>query len=537
MKKDRARSRKRGKAVTLTRQRVVSEKSLPPAHEGTTAEKPAPEPIKDGWRVRVGESLVEFTSPRPDRGSIRGALTVREGETIHYRNTVNLTSENSRKNLRKVLDEKQIPVSDTVLIALDEACRRPRPLSASAVRGEAAAFPDAPPLTLAELETVFGRWLLIKDPALMPIFVGAVLAHRLPGDPVWLVLVAPPGGTKTELLRALYGYPGIFPLSSLTARTLASGLDEPGKGDVSLLNRLKGEILVLKDLTTVLEISHDERQAILSQLREIYDGRFDKVWGTGHEIHWTGRLGFLAGVTPVIDRHQGAMSVLGERFALLRPAMPGRRQLARSALASAGREGTMRKALARALHGFLRARGTEPPRIDDSMREKLVAVADFTTRARSGVVRDGYKRHLEYAPEPEAPTRFAKVLLSEARGVALAYDSEAVTPREIGLVLRLALDCLPVIRRKVIEILARAAHDRSKERSRSADEIARALPDCSLSYVRRTLDDLGALRILDRTTGGKGEADRWALQDRWVSVFDTLVARDGGLDFSGKPRA
>jgi hypothetical protein len=166
-----------------------------------------------------------------------------------------------------------------------------------------------------------------------------------------------------------------------------------------------------------------------------------------------------------------------------------------------------------------------------------VAVADFTTRARSGVVRDGYKRSLEYAPEPEAPTRFAKVLLSEARGIALAYDSEAVTQREIGLVLRLALDCLPVIRRRVIEILARAAHDGSEETSRSLNEIASALPDCSQSYVRRTLDDLCALQILSRTQGGKGLPDRWELRSRWVPVFDTLVARDGGSDFSGKPRA
>ena len=65
------------------------------------------------------------------------------------------------------------------------------------------------------------------------------------------------------------------------------------------LARLKDEILVLKDFTTVLQRHREERQKILAQLREIYDGRFDKVWGTGRELHWRGRLGFLAGVAEI----------------------------------------------------------------------------------------------------------------------------------------------------------------------------------------------------------------------------------------------
>src|SRR5205823_3798233 len=103
----------------------------------------------------------------------------------------------------------------------------------------------------------------------LPIFTGAVLAHRLPGDPVWLLLVGPSGATKTEALRSLYDYPSVYPMSDLSARTFASGLDTHGGGDPSLLARLTDEILVLKDLTTVLEKSYEERQAILAQLREI----------------------------------------------------------------------------------------------------------------------------------------------------------------------------------------------------------------------------------------------------------------------------
>ena len=210
---------------------------------------------------------------------------------------------------------------------------------------------------------------------------------------------------------------------------------------------------MLKDFTTVLEMRREDRQTILAQLREIYDGRYDKTWGTGRELRWEGRLGFVAGVTPIIDKHQAAMSILGERFVLFRPIMPDRKQLAMAALKSRGREREMREDLARAMHGFLAARGSAMPEVSAAVLDRVATVADFVTRARSGVQRDGFRRELEYAPEPEAPTRFAKVLLSLASGIALAYDSPEITGRELGLVLRVALDCLPLIRHRVIAAL------------------------------------------------------------------------------------
>jgi hypothetical protein len=56
--------------------------------------------------------------------------------------------------------------------------------------------------------------------------------------------------------------PDTYFLSELTARTFASGLETHG-ADPSLLARLQQEVLLLKDFTTVLEMHHDERQAIL----------------------------------------------------------------------------------------------------------------------------------------------------------------------------------------------------------------------------------------------------------------------------------
>jgi hypothetical protein len=96
----------------------------------------------------------------------------------------------------------------------------------------------------------------------------------------------------------------------------------------------------------------------------------------------------------------------------------------------------MREDLACAMRRFLAGRVATTPVPGADVLERIAAVADFITRARSGVHRDGWKRELEYAPEPEAPTRFSKVLWALASGIARAHDSATVTGRELRLVLR-----------------------------------------------------------------------------------------------------
>jgi hypothetical protein len=496
-----------------------------------------PERTPKGWRLTAGVLSIDAEAPHYDRGAIRATLTVRRAETIAYRNVVNLTSQRARARIVTELAAKGIALDERGLIALDEACRRGQSRPRRDACDGGTDVSETAPCSLTDLTATFNRHLLIADGDYLPVFTGAVLAHRYASEPVWLLVVAPPGGTKTEPIRSLYGYPGIYPLSELTARTFASGLDSHGGDDPSLLARLRDEILTLKDFTTVLEKHREERQAILAQLREIYDGRFDKVWGTGKELHWEGRLGFIAGVTPVIDEHQAAMAVMGERFVLFRLHTPDRRQVARWALVGAGREAEMRAELRRAMHGFLRGRRSEPPAAPDAVLDAIARAADFITRARSGVLRDGYRREFYYAPEPEVPTRFAKVLLALARGIALAYDHDAVGDTELRLVMRVALDCLPKVRHAVVSALVEHGIDADEDGLPTTSRIAGATQFSTIT-IRRALEDLQALGLVIVHKSGPGSADRWELKPEWVDVFRTLrdasgaVARDGGADVS-----
>src|SRR5579863_3653749 len=69
----------------------------------------------------------------------------------------------------------------------------------------------------------------------------AVAAHRLPGQPVWPMLVAPPGSLKTELLQPLEVVSGVHLVDKLTPNTFLSGQiseNRRGQPSPSLLHRI-----------------------------------------------------------------------------------------------------------------------------------------------------------------------------------------------------------------------------------------------------------------------------------------------------------
>lgn len=358
---------------------------------------------------------------------------------------------------------------------------------------------------------LFREWLYLPDPGPVQIVMGALVANYLPGHPVWLLLVAPPGGGKTEILLPLSGLPRVHLVSTLTEASLLSGTPnrERDKNSKGGLLRSVGSfgVIVLKDFTSVLSMDSNVRTPLLAALREIHDGSWTRWLGTdgGKSLSWAGKLALLAGCTPTIDRHHAVMAAMGQRFISYRLPVADEDALTERALAQGGQQRRMEGELADAVAAYFKGLSipNELPALEKPERDYLIDLSTFVVRCRSSVERDAYSREIELVPDPEVPGRLAITLAQLLAGLKVAGVHPVDRHR---LIQKTGLDSIPALRRRIVSLLAR-------ETSPIATTDVATGVDHPTGTVRRALEDLTAHRVAARQSVGQGKADLWELTD------------------------
>ncbi len=357
---------------------------------------------------------------------------------------------------------------------------------------------------LADVKATFRRWLHFDagEDILLDVVLGAVVANRFSGDPVWLFVVAPPGGSKTETLRTLSEWREIYTLSSLTPSTLISGFVPKDGEDPSLLPKLNGKVCVVKDFTAILDMHREARQQILGDLRDAYDGEMSKAFGSGAGTRaYKSKFGLVAAVTPAIDRYSSISQQLGERFLKLRLTESGARNRVKQAIANSGREVPMRQELAEVMEGALLTCDVQDENaiyIREDLQDRLIDLADVLAVLRSDVSRDGYTRTIDYVPVPEIGTRLVKQFSKLARGIAAIRGKLEVGEDEFRLTCRIAKDTLSSKRCLLIHTVYRLYPEGFLSTQGIADEM-----DMPTETVKYALEDLRLLKIVDRQGRGK----------------------------------
>jgi DNA-binding MarR family transcriptional regulator len=376
---------------------------------------------------------------------------------------------------------------------------------------------------LEHVVKTFQRWLHLPHTDPLLAVLAAVAANLLTGDPVWLLLVGPPGSGKSELLQSLGALPNVHPAATLTEAALLSGTPkkEHSTGAKGGLLREIGDfgIIIAKDFGSVLSMNRDGRAALLAALREVYDGSWTRHVGTdgGRTLPWAGKVGLVAGVTPTIDRHHAVMGSMGERFILFRlPEVDENEQAAR-ALAHVGKETSMRRELSESVALLFSAGLGEPRELTDEDRRRLIALATLTVRCRSSVERDGYTREIELIPDAEAPTRLVVVLAQLLAGL----DAIGATRQDAWrVVTKASLDSIPATRRSVMEVLLEATKPIATPKL--AERLGYPTPT-----AKRALEDLTAHRIARRASRGTGQtADTWEITERTRQRHQAISASD-----------
>jgi hypothetical protein len=275
------------------------------------------------------------------------------------------------------------------------------------------------------------------------VLYATIIANRIPGDPLWMFLIAKSGDAKSALLMSYVNSPQVYIGTSFTQNTLISGFGSQGGVDPSLIPRLKEKVLVIKDFTTILTVNPMERDAIFGILRDIYDGRIDKAFGNGVYRSYQAHFGFLAGVTPAIELYIEGHTALGERFLSYR--LQGsdesniERLLCRKAIDNTSYEKEMAKELSEIAKKTLsfdysKIKVTVP----ESIKERLISLAQWTAMMRGSINRDKYSKEITHRPFCERPTRLSKqfykfiLALGQYRGLKTVTEEEYKVVRDIG---------------------------------------------------------------------------------------------------------
>ena len=305
--------------------------------------------------------------------------------------------------------------------------------------------------TLNDLKKVVKAHLLLEDYKIVDIVAATIIGNLFPTDPLWLQIIGAPSSGKTELLNAIEDFPKVFFISDLTTSTLISG-----KKDSSLLPHLNGKIIVMKDFTTILSKRHDDLKIIMSQLREVYDGKFSKGFGTGEHQKWSGHVGFVGGCTDAYDRHYGVIGQMGERFLLYRIKNQDNLDAGLQALGGFGGENKMRKEIKTAFTKFLRQFKKVDitiPKPSEDLLYKITSLAKFSGHGRCPVHRDRYTKEITYRPVPEGEARLSKQLYHMAISLMTIHQEKSITNKIYEIIKKIGSDLIPRFRFMLLRYL------------------------------------------------------------------------------------
>lgn len=345
----------------------------------------------------------------------------------------------------------------------------------------------------------YTKWLRLRNTEVLDIFYGAMLANRLPGDPIWLMLVGPSGCGKSEVIMSIKDAVDIFSIDTLTKNTLVSGAMGVGGSDPSLIPQIDGKILAIKDMTTILDMQSNDRDEIFSQLRSAYDGEFNKPFGVGILRAYTSKFGIMAGVTRAIELYTEGHTALGERF--LRYPFPVNNT-------SKGRADVLHKALDNIrsnqkdlMHKELRETGTEVlnynyekiPEMSTEYGEELVALAEWTSIMRGTVTRDKYTKEITHKAFIEIGTRLVTQFGKLSYGIAMFKRLDKLTDDVYDTVREVAKGSVPSKNEDIIRKLYSRYCDNKRETSIDQMTELIKLPTVTVQRIAENLFTLGAL--------------------------------------------
>lgn len=349
----------------------------------------------------------------------------------------------------------------------------------------------------------------------LAVMLSVVTSTTLYGDQIWFRVIGPPGSGKTTLAECVTAAKDfIIGRSVLTG--FHSGFtagDGGSKRTASLIPRLKGKTLIVKDADTV--VNSPSRDRILSELRDIYDGTSRAEYRNRQIEEHTGIQAtfILCGTDELRALNR---TFLGERFLdceilgdesqtpFLERAIENTYDKILGSLKPPEEEQTDHEVhgeartefLQRATMGFiyhlkagLEAGTVVGPGYPDAMKKRVSALGNVLASVRAKVRRD--RDELLYRPRKELGTRLVSQLTKLAVCLAIVLGKKNVDREVLRILQKVVKDTGEGFQMEITGLLAR------NKNGLTTKQIALTLGLAETS-VGRVLKDMQELALIER---------------------------------------
>ena len=367
-------------------------------------------------------------------------------------------------------------------------------------------------------------WKMVVEkhfPQLVPVVeaclanVCALLLQDLSNCPA-LVLIGPPSTIKTTALDFLDG-DLIYESDNFTPASFvshAANVTKDNLREIDLLPKLKGKVLVSKDLSPIFSKREEDLQQQIGILTRVLDGRgYQSDSGVHGKRGYQGdyRFAFLAATTQPDGKVWKVMSRLGPRLLWL-VIEPPHQTVEEQVKIMQDDTGYLNKieVCRQAVSGYLMNLWNRMGKFggvvwnrqgdNENLLKDIIGLASVGSYLRAQTVRDKADQEsgaYTYSPAiVEGPDRYRSLLYNLARGHAIAEGRSSLESDDILLAANVTLSSAPEERRRLLWALL------ISQEPITIEQAAEAI-NCSLPTARAIAREMGSLHLVD----GQKETD------------------------------
>ena len=349
--------------------------------------------------------------------------------------------------------------------------------------------------------------------------VCALLLQDLSNCPA-LVLIGPPSTIKTTALDFLDGDligDLIYESDNFTPASFvshAANVTKDNLREIDLLPKLKGKVLVSKDLSPIFSKREEDLQQQIGILTRVLDGRgYQSDSGVHGKRGYQGdyRFAFLAATTQPDGKVWKVMSRLGPRllWLVIEPPHQTVEEQVKIMQDDTGywdKIGVCRQAVSAYLMNLWERMGGFGGVVwnrqgdNENLLKDIIGLASVGSYLRAQTVRDRADQEsgaYTYSPAiVEGPDRYRSLLYNLARGHAIAEGRSSLESDDILLAAKVTLSSAPEERRRLLWALL------ISREAITIEQAAEAI-NCSLPTARAIAREMGSLHLVD----GQKETD------------------------------